>query len=96
MSGLDSFRLAPLAVTAVLGGVVADLLVTTGRPPRVVAAVTPVALWLPYFAVIQLHYHLGWQIHLWAGTVFLAALSGVGLSLLAFPPPLPTPADAAA
>ena len=96
MSGLDSFRLAPLAATAVAGGLVADILVSSGRSPRVVAAVTAVALWVPYFAVLQLHYHLGWEVHLWAGTVFLAVLSGAGLSLLAFLPPVPDAVPTAA
>ena len=91
LSGLDTFQLAPLAVTAVVGGLAADVLVNKGRSPLLVAALTPAALWIPYFAVMQLHYHLGWQIHLWAGAIFLAALSGLGLALLAFPPAVPTP-----
>ena len=99
MSGLDSFRLWPLVVGAPVGGLVADVLVSrldvtspSNLGVRAFAGVTPAALWLPYFAVMKLDYGLSWQIHLWAGTVFFAVVTGLGLSLLSFPPPLPVPA----
>ncbi|MBV8986508.1 MAG: hypothetical protein JO248_18920, partial [Acidimicrobiia bacterium] len=47
------------------------------------------ATWLPYFVVFKIDYDLPWTIHLWIGTVFLAALTGLGLSLLVDPPHVP-------
>ena len=62
-----------------LGGIYFHVIFTLG-----LISIAAAARWeLPYFAVLQLHYHLGWQIHLWAGAVFLAVVSAVGLGLLA-------------
>lgn len=94
-SGLDTFQRLPLALAVITGGVVADVLVTRGLADRshtslrVLAGLVPAAAWLPYFAVFKLDYHLPWSIHLWLGTVFMAALTGIGLSLLAAPPGRP-------
>ncbi len=86
MSGLDSFERLPLALCAVAGGLVADIVVEADIPVRWVAAAVPVAAWLPYFVVFKVAYDLPWTIHLWLGTVFLTALTGLGLSLLTDPP----------
>ena len=93
MSGLDTFERLPLALCGLAGGVVADVLVTRLRPgpdavrsARVVAGVVPVALWLPYFVVFKVAYDLPWNVHMWTGTVFLAAVGGLLLSALAYPP----------
>jgi len=90
MSGLAGFERLPLALCALCGGLVADLLVEADVPSRWLAAAVPVAVWLPYFVVFKVAYDLQWTIHLWLGTVFLAAFTGVGLSLLTEPPPLPS------
>ena len=89
MSGLDSFERLPLALCAVAGGLIADSLVENGVRARWVALLVPAALWLPYFVVFKVAYGLAWTIHLWLGTVFLAALTGAALSLLADPPAPP-------
>jgi len=89
MSGLDSFQRLPLALCAVVGGLVADLLVQGDVRLRWLAGAVPIALWLPYFVVFRVNYRLPWTVHLWLGTAFLAALAGVGLSLLADPPASP-------
>jgi hypothetical protein len=96
MAGIDSFEHLPLALCACVGGLVADVLVAGLRPDparpgplRVIGALVPVGLWLPYFLVFKLVYDLPWSIHIWSGTVVLAALGGVGLSVLAYPPELP-------
>jgi hypothetical protein len=93
MSGLDTFERLPLALCGLAGGVVADVLVMrlrpgpdAVRPARVVAGVVPVALWLPYFVVFKATYDLPWNVHMWTGTVFLAAVGGLLLSALAYPP----------
>jgi hypothetical protein len=91
MSGLAGFHRLPLALCAASGGLVADILVEADVGPRWLSAAVPVALWLPYFVVFKVAYDLPWTIHLWLGTVFLAAFTGVGLSLLTDPPPLPSP-----
>jgi ABC-type tungstate transport system substrate-binding protein len=90
MSGLDGFHRLPLALCAVAGGLVADILVEADVQPRWLAAAVPVGVWLPCFVVFKVAYDLPWTVHLWLGTVFLAAFTGVGLSLLANPPPLPS------
>jgi hypothetical protein len=66
--------------------VVTDLLLRWLRPlvqcpgaVRAVAAAGPVALWLPYFALVSLRYRLGWSLELWAGSVVLASLAGLAL-----------------
>jgi hypothetical protein len=99
MSGLDTFDRVPIALTALAGGVVADVLIARLRPgpddvraTRIVAGIVPVALWLPYFIVFKATYDLPWTVHMWTGTIFLAAVGGVLLSVLAYPPPQP-PAD---
>ena len=83
LSGLDSFQRLPLALCGVVGGLAADLLVQGQVPLPWLACAVPVALWLPYFVVFKINYRLAWTVHLWLGTVFLAALAGLGLSLLA-------------
>jgi hypothetical protein len=88
--GLDTFDRWPLALCGVGGGVVADVLVARTRSVRLIAGLTPVALWLPYFIVFKTAYDLPWTIHMWLGTVALAALGGLCLSVLSDPPALPT------
>jgi hypothetical protein len=96
MSGLDSFERLPLGLCALIGGLAADVLMqrlkpgpTHVRAARLVAALVPLALWLPYFIVFKVAYDLSWTIHLWLGTVFMAVMGGLGLSLLVFPPEVP-------
>ena len=89
MSGLDDFHRLPLALCAIVGGLVADLLGEAGVGPRWLAMAAAAATWLPYFVVFRFDYDLPWTVHLWIGTVFLAALTGLGLSLLVDPPQLP-------
>ena len=93
MSGLDTFERLPLALCGLVGGVVADVLVTRLRPGpdnvrsvRVVAGLAPIALWLPYFVVFKSLYDLPWDVHMWTGTIYLSAMAGLALSLLAYPP----------
>lgn len=43
------------------------------------------------FGSYQLVYGIGWTPELWAGALVLATMSAMGLSVLAFPPALPTP-----
>ncbi|MBV8982207.1 MAG: hypothetical protein JO086_14990 [Acidimicrobiia bacterium] len=89
MSGLDDFHRLPLALCAIVGGLVADLLGEADVGPRWLGIGAAAATWLPYFLVFKFDYDLPWTVHLWIGTVFLAALTALGLSLLAEPPRVP-------
>jgi len=83
-------------LAGLIGGLVTDVLLWRLRPwaqrpraVRVTAAAVPVALWLPYFALVALGYGLDWSLELWSGTVVLATLAGLALGLLAAPPSVP-------
>jgi hypothetical protein len=98
MTGLDGFARIPLVIPALIGGAVADVLVRrlvpsseNARAIRVVASVTPLALWAAFFAVTSRMGDLGWQPELWSGAIVLCVLSGFGLSLLVVPPAIPVP-----
>jgi len=56
---------------------------------RVVAAITPLALWSTYFLILIFVYRSPWPFDLWLGTTLLAAISGLLLSYIAIPPALP-------
>ncbi len=92
LSGLDSFQRLPLALAGVVGGLLADGYIAARYPIRILATLVPVAIWLPYFVLFKSAYALPWEIHLWLGTVFLAGLSGLGLSVLADPAAVPAAA----
>jgi hypothetical protein len=46
----------------------------------------PLALWPVWFEIYHHSWGVGWAVELWTGSIILASLSGVGLSVLAFPP----------
>jgi hypothetical protein len=80
-------------LAAPVGGLAADLLIHRFgrsldgyRVSRLVAAVFPVALWSSFFAALEIFSGLAWSPELWGGVIFLAGLSGLGLSLLMAPP----------
>jgi hypothetical protein len=98
VGGIDGFnRMAPL-LAALPAGLVGDLLIRRLNPSPhraasvyAVAATTSLALWAGFFVSYQLVYGVGWTPELWAGALVMAAMSATGLSVLAFPPPRPTP-----
>jgi len=49
----------------------------------------PVLLYAAYFAALLATDGTYWSVHLWAGTILLAGVTGWLLSLLATPPPFP-------
>lgn len=80
----DEYRFIPVAA---LAGVVIDLLNERWRPAREVrrqtrwfAFLAPAVFFATYFAVLALTGGIAWTIHLWAGGIFLAGLTGLGLS----------------
>ena len=93
MAGLAEYRLGWTILAAAAGGLTADLLIRKLDPSptrpgavRTIAVVTPLALWLVYFAVIIRIYDLHWPTDLWLGTVGLAGFTGALLSFLSVPP----------
>ena len=92
MVGMNGWRYTALALPAVLGGLTADVLIDRLQPgvgreqqARIVAVAVPLVLWLSYFATYHLGWTVGWSAEIWTGSVFLAVVSSLGLSLLAFP-----------
>lgn len=96
MSALTSFDHGATVVAALVGGLVADAVIDGLRPDegrtrgyRVLAVVTPLALWSSYFLILIFVYRSPWPFDLWLGTTLLAAISGLLLSYVAIPPALP-------
>jgi hypothetical protein len=93
MTGLAEYRLGWTILAAAAGGLVADVFIrkldpSPARPSsyRVIAVVTPVALWLVYFVILMTAYDIDWPTDLWIGTTGLAGLTGGMLSFLTVPP----------
>ncbi|HEX9436641.1 MAG TPA: hypothetical protein VGA16_05710 [Candidatus Limnocylindria bacterium] len=98
MSALTSFDLGATVVAALLGGLVADLVIDAYRPDperplgyRVMALVTPLVLWSSYFLILAWVYGMVWPWDLWLGTTLLASISALLLSYVAIPPVVPPP-----
>jgi hypothetical protein len=85
-----------LVLAALAGGLAADWSIAwssrTASPigaHRLVATVTPLALWASYFLVLRLRDGIAWPAELWTGSIIFAGLSGLALSLLMAPPARP-------
>jgi len=99
MSALTSFDLGATVVAALVGGLVADSLIDWLKPDahrtrgyRVMAGLTPLALWTTYFLILRSVYAIEWPFDLSLGTTLLASISGLLLSYVAIPPVVPAPA----
>jgi len=99
MSALTSFDLGATVVAALIGGLVADAIIDVFQPDahettgyRVMAAVTPLAMWTAYFLILRFVYVIEWPFDLWLGTTGLAAVSSLLLSFVAISPVIPAPA----
>ncbi|MBH5320924.1 hypothetical protein I6N90_24365 [Paenibacillus sp. GSMTC-2017] len=75
------------------GGVAADLLFHTLKPDRtriwsyrLIAIVVPLVVWSLYFLFMEINVGIGWPPEVWSGSLVLAALASLGLSVLAVPP----------
>jgi hypothetical protein len=93
MASQHEFEVGITIVAALLGGLVADVFIQRLRPSpsrpgpyRLLAVVVPVALWTAYFALLDIQFGVAWVNALWGGTIGLAALSSLALSLLMTPP----------
>src|SRR5439155_3318991 len=98
MSGLHSFDLGATVCAALVGGLAADLVIDGFEPDaertlgyRVMAFVTPLALWSTYFVILRVVYATEWPWDLAIGTAGVAAISALLLSFVAIPPIVPVP-----
>jgi hypothetical protein len=89
MASQHEFEVGITIIAAFVGGLAADVLIHRLRPAptrpgpfRLVAAAVPVCMWATYFLLLDLQFGVAWVTELWAGTIALAALSGLALSLL--------------
>jgi hypothetical protein len=92
----QEFAHGELVLAALAGGLAADWSIawssrTASRASayRLVATVTPLAMWSSYFLVLELRDGIAWPAELWTGSIVFASLSGLALSLLMAPPPRP-------
>jgi len=100
--GMSIFHATPWAgPVALVAGVVADLLYRwlqpgTERPQRLRlwSAMVPVVLYSLYFPALLMVGGIWWPIHLWAGGIALAGVTGWLMSYLILPPAFPEPARA--
>lgn len=100
VASIEAFDLGETAFAGLVAGVAGDVLVRRLRPSpsrpgalRVFAAAVPAVLWLAYFGLLATFYSVGWTVELWAGITGMAALTGLGLTLLVAPPAVPPEAD---
>jgi hypothetical protein len=96
LTSLREFTLGWLVPAMLAGGLATDLLIARLGPGpdrpwafRVVAAVAPLLLWGAWMAAYALAYGIGWPPELWTGVLGMASLTGLGLSILVLPPPVP-------
>lgn len=84
----------PLVGAAILAGVIGDVLLATLRPSarrvwavRAFSGLVP-AIWMALYFVVLVVAGGGvwWTVHLWTGTIVLAGVAGLLVSLLAEPP----------
>ena len=78
-------------------GAVADVILSQLRPSlqrlgalRLFAFVMPALISAFYFLTLQMAQGMWWSIHLWAGVIVLTGVTGLLLSYLLVPPPIPT------
>src|SRR5262249_27430051 len=99
--GMGIFHATPWAgPVALVAGVVADLLYrwlqpNTERPQRLRlwTAMAPLVLYSLYFLALLMLGGIWWPIHLWAGGIILAGVTGWLISYLILPPAFPEPAQ---
>src|SRR6266508_42803 len=85
-------QLNSMVLVAVLAGVIGDVLLAVLRPStrrvpqlRLFAFLLPAELYLLYFATVLARSGTRWPVHVWTGSVALAGITGLLLSLLVAP-----------
>lgn len=93
VGGIDGFQRWQPLLAGPIAGLAADGLIHWLRPSmarpwslRAVAGMTPLVLWLSFFALFGFLSPVGWEPELWAGVTVMAGLAGLSLSLLVAPP----------
>jgi hypothetical protein len=93
---VDGISSPDQVLIALFSGLVADTLIAVLRatpdkttPLRVLGAIVPLVMWSLYYLAGQLQLGIRWPPEIWTGSIVLAMLSGVGLSVLAAPPSSP-------
>jgi hypothetical protein len=79
-TGLDGFHSLHF-ISAFVGGVVADVLAE--RDARVFGFVVPLVMWTAWVLVMAATWEVSSDVEIWTGAIFLASLTGFGLSVLA-------------
>jgi hypothetical protein len=90
----DQYRVLPAALAA---GLASDLLIAWLRPAverpaalRLFAFAAPAIFYALYMLTLFLTQGIQWTVHLWAGAIVLAGVTGYLLSFLVAPPAEPT------
>jgi hypothetical protein len=90
----QEFAFGELVLAALVGGLVADSSIARSsrtsnrvRAHRLVATITPLALWSSYFLILRWRDGIAWPAELWTGSIVFVSLGGLALSLLMVPPP---------
>jgi hypothetical protein len=80
----------PILLIGLLTGVFGDVLLVVLRPSteriiqlRILAVTLPVFMYALYFRAIQSYDGIWWPVHLWTGSIALAGLTGLVVSLIA-------------
>lgn len=84
--GLEALDRWPVVLAALVAGAVGDALVDK---PHALGAAVPAVLWAVFFAVLPFTDGFDWTVELWAGATTVAALGGLAVGVLAFPPAAP-------
>jgi hypothetical protein len=92
MELLEGFDYQQELIAPVMAGLAVDLLVRSLRPGadrpaalRILAFTVPFVMWIVHFGLFSVFVEINWPVAVWSGLIFFAGLTGVGLSLLAFP-----------
>lgn len=92
---LEAGRLWALCLAPLAGALVAEALLAGARGDgpltpavaRRIGGLVPVVTWTAYYGLQAARGEMAFEAEVWSGSVVLAAVVGVGLSLLAVPPP---------
>jgi hypothetical protein len=86
----------PVLIAALLGGVIAEVLLRVLQPSRErpnalrwFSFLVPASLFLLYYLSLILTKGIWWNSNMWLGMIFFSGVTGLGLSWLAMPPYAP-------
>jgi hypothetical protein len=92
VNGVWEYRYGWTFPAAIVGGLTADLLIARidPRPSRMIAYrvfafAVPIAMWFTYWIIVFVAYEMNWPAEMWTGTLFMASLVSLLLSVLMSP-----------